>query len=147
MIVSFLISISFRAFVTLTYLNIIRMPAAMLPFIVVSLVQAKVSLDRVNKYMNNDELDTMAVQHDSSIKEQIKIQDGTFKWGNDDPVTLKDINFSVKPKSLTAIVGTVGAGKSSLISACLGEMEKVSGTVNVKGKIGYVPQQAWLVLF
>ena len=50
--------------------------------------------------MNNDELDTMAVQHDSSIKEQIKIQDGTFKWGNDDPVTLKDINFSVKPKSL-----------------------------------------------
>ena len=123
------------------------MPAAMLPFIVVSLVQAKVSLDRVNKYMNNDELDTMAVQHDTSIKEQIKIQDGTFKWGNDDPVTLKDINFSVKPKSLTAIVGTVGAGKSSLISACLGEMEKVSGTVNVKGKVGYVPQQAWLVLF
>ena len=119
------------------------MPTAILPFIVVSLVQAKVSLDRVNKYMNNDELDTDAVKHDDSVKEQVNIQDATFKWGKDDPTILKNINFKVKPRTLTAVVGTVGAGKSSLISACLGEMEKVSGTVNVKGKVGYVPQQAW----
>ena len=120
------------------------MPTAILPFIVVSLVQAKVSLDRVNKYMNNEELDTNAVQHDDdSVKEQIRIRNGTFKWGRDEPVILENINFNVKPGSLTAVVGTVGAGKSSLISACLGEMEKVSGTVNVKGNIGYVPQQAW----
>ena len=120
------------------------MPTAILPFIVVSLVQAKVSLDRVNKYMNNEELDKNAVQHDDeSVTEQIKIRNGTFKWGKDEPVILENINFNVKPGSLTAVVGTVGAGKSSLISACLGEMEKISGTVHVKGKIGYVPQQAW----
>ena len=119
------------------------MPTAILPFIVVSLVQAKVSLDRVNKYMNNEELDAEAVHHDKSVKEQIRIRNGTFKWGKGEREILKNINFSVKPGSLTAIVGTVGAGKSSLISACLGEMEKCSGTVNVKGKVGYVPQQAW----
>jgi ATP-binding cassette subfamily C (CFTR/MRP) protein 1 len=33
----------------------------------------------------------------------------------------------VKKGSLTAIVGTVGSGKSSLVSALLGEMEKSSG--------------------
>ena len=119
------------------------MPINVLPFIVVSLVQAKVSLDRLNKYMNNEELDPEAVTHDKTVKEQIRVQNGTFKWGKDEPMILKNINFSVKPGSLTAIVGTVGTGKSSLISACLGEMERCSGTVNINGKIGYVPQQAW----
>ena len=131
------------AFVTLTYLNIIRMPTAVLPFIVVSLVQAKVSLDRVNKYMNNEELDKGAVKCDPKVEEQILIRSGTFKWGKEDPIVLKDVNFSVKSGSLTAIVGTVGAGKSSLVSACLGEMEKVSGNVHVRGRTAYVPQQAW----
>ena len=107
------------------------------------MVQAKVSLDRVNKYMNNEELDTNAVQHNTSVKEQIVIQNGQFRWGKDEPVILENINFRVKPGSLTAVVGKVGAGKSSLLSACLGDMVKCSGNVNVKGTVAYVPQQAW----
>ena len=43
-----------------------------------------------------------------------------------------------------AVVGTVGSGKSSLISALLGEMDKISGRVNTVGKIAFVPQQAWI---
>lgn len=42
------------------------------------------------------------------------------------------------------MVGTVGSGKSSLISAFLGEMEKLSGKVNTYGSIAYVSQQAWI---
>ena len=42
------------------------------------------------------------------------------------------------------IVGAVGCGKTSLVSAILGEMEKKSGRVNVNGSIAYVPQQAWM---
>ena len=81
---------------------------------------------------------------ENELTEQIRIRNGTFKWGKDEEtVILENINFNVKRGSLTAVVGTVGAGKSSLISACLGEMEKISGTVHVNGKIGYVPQQAW----
>lgn len=41
-------------------------------------------------------------------------------------------------------MGTVGSGKSSLISALLGEMDKISGRVNTVGKIAFVPQQAWI---
>lgn len=55
-----------RAFVTMSYLNILRMPLAILPFLVVALVQATVSLQRVNKYMNNEEVDPLAVTHDNS---------------------------------------------------------------------------------
>ena len=39
--------------------------------------------------------------------------------------------MSVPKGSLVAVVGSVGYGKSSLISAILGEMEKVEGQVNV----------------
>lgn len=52
--------------------------------------------------------------------------------------------MSVDKGKLAAIVGTVGSGKSSLVSAFLGEMEKISGRVNTVGKIAYVSQQAWI---
>lgn len=52
--------------------------------------------------------------------------------------------MSVKHGQLVAVVGQVGAGKTSLISALLGEMEKITGTVNTYGRIAYVPQQAWI---
>ena len=43
-----------------------------------------------------------------------------------------------------AVVGQVGAGKSSLIQALLEEMEKHSGHVALQGSVVYVPQQAWI---
>ena len=42
------------------------------------------------------------------------------------------LNLHIKPGQLVAVVGQVGAGKSSLISALLGEVEKVEGTVNLR---------------
>lgn len=45
---------------------------------------------------------------------------------------VSSINLRVKERSLTAVVGQVGNGKSSLLSAMLGEMEKLSGRVNMK---------------
>jgi ABC-type transport system involved in cytochrome bd biosynthesis fused ATPase/permease subunit len=42
-------------------------------------------------------------------------------------------------------VGTVGAGKTSILAAILGEMTKVEGQVAVKGSIAYVPQTAWVL--
>lgn len=83
----------------------------------------------------------------------MSIENGTFSWGNmpDDnsdakmvDITLKDINMVVPKNTLCAIVGPVGSGKSSVIQAFLGEMDKLSGTVNTVGSIAYVPQQAWI---
>lgn len=71
------------------------------------------------------------------------MENGSFTWG-DDEIVLKNINMNVEVGKLAAIVGTVGSGKSSLVSAFLGEMEKVSGRVNTVGKIAYVSQQAWI---
>lgn len=48
------------------------------------------------------------------------------------------INFKVQPGQLVAVVGHVGAGKSSLMQALLGEMHKVAGTVALKVSYMYI---------
>lgn len=64
----------------------------------------------------------------------IVIENGHFTWGDQDadPV-LKNLNLHIPRGSLVAIVGAVGSGKSSLLSALLGEMNKISGRVNTFG--------------
>ncbi|OCH93976.1 P-loop containing nucleoside triphosphate hydrolase protein [Obba rivulosa] len=57
---------------------------------------------------------------------------------------LNDVNISIKQGSLTAIVGSVGSGKSSLMSAILGEMQVVSGKIFCNGSVAYCPQQPWI---
>jgi len=134
-----------KAFVTLSYLNIMRMPMSILPFLVIGLVQVGVSLDRINKFLNNEELQDDAVEHKDNADFPITIENGNFRWEKNEKAVLSDIDFRVKRGSLTAVVGSVGAGKSSLISALLGEMENESGSrVNVDGSVAYVPQQAWM---
>jgi ABC-type transport system involved in cytochrome bd biosynthesis fused ATPase/permease subunit len=45
---------------------------------------------------------------------------------------------------LVAVVGQVGSGKSSFLSAILGEMNKLTGRINVSGSLSYTPQQPWI---
>lgn len=60
------------------------------------------------------------------------IDGGVFSWSRDDSPCLQNINVKVKTGSLIAVVGHVGSGKSSLLSAMLGEMERRCGFVSVK---------------
>ncbi|CAL8118382.1 unnamed protein product [Orchesella dallaii] len=131
------------AFVSLSLFNIMSMPLTFLPMIIVFIVQAGVSIKRLNKYMNAEEIDPDAVTHDDHEPDPIVIDHGTFSW-EPDTVVLRDINLRIKPGSLVAIVGSVGSGKSSLLAAMLGELDKVSGRVNTKGSIAYIAQQAWI---
>ncbi|KAG0272793.1 hypothetical protein BGZ97_010884, partial [Linnemannia gamsii] len=59
--------------------------------------------------------------------------------------TLTNINLSVAKGSLTAIVGRVGQGKTSLLSALIGEMYKRQGTIRIRGRVAYAAQQAWIL--
>ncbi|KAK3909098.1 Multidrug resistance-associated protein 1 [Frankliniella fusca] len=133
-----------KAFVSLSLFNILRFPLSMLPMMITNLVQAAVSIKRINKYMNSEDLDPSNVSHDPKEGAPLIVENGTFAWGPEEPPTLKNINFKVNEGSLVAVVGGVGSGKSSLLSALLGEMDKISGRVNSKGAVAYVPQQAWI---
>ncbi|XP_071806257.1 ATP-binding cassette sub-family C member 9-like [Asterias amurensis] len=79
----------------------------------------------------------------------IKITDGNFTWDkNSKRPILSNINVDIPAGELTIIVGAVGSGKSSLVSAMQGEMTTLSGSVQfsrTKGSIAYAAQKAWLI--
>ncbi|XP_037803863.1 canalicular multispecific organic anion transporter 2-like [Penaeus monodon] len=136
-----------KAFVSISLFNIMRIPICKLPIIISDIIQATVALKRVQKFTNAEELDPRTVCRDHSEVHAIAIRGGKFTWaGDEDQATweLKDINLEVGHGKTVAVVGSVGAGKSSLISALLGEMRKVEGKVVVNGRVAYVSQQAWL---
>ncbi|XP_066267631.1 ATP-binding cassette sub-family C member 4-like [Branchiostoma lanceolatum] len=73
------------------------------------------------------------------------LNDIKAKWtGDSDQLTLKNINLQLKPGQLLAVIGPVGSGKSSLLSAILQELPVTSGEVKVHGKVGYASQQPWV---
>ncbi|XP_061182250.1 multidrug resistance-associated protein 1-like isoform X1 [Saccostrea echinata] len=134
-----------KAFVSLSLFNILRFPMSMLPQIISNIVQASVSLNRLQKFLNHSELDNDAVQKDKESKYAVVIENGTFAWEKvSGTVTLKKINIKIPERALVAVVGPVGSGKSSILSAILGDIEKSEGKVTVKGSIAYVAQQAWI---
>lgn len=63
--------------------------------------------------------------------EDIRFKNANFAWSGTTP-TLIDLNFSIKRGELVAVVGGVGTGKSSVLYAILGEMKKLSGSVEVR---------------
>ena len=143
-----------KAFVALSLFNLLRFPLVMLPMLISAVVQAQVSVARVTKFMKLAEVDAQNVIKlpvptgpDAADSPAVIVEKGMFAWSvsgfNTNP-TLSQIDLTVPFNSLTAVVGPVGCGKSSLVSAMLGNMEKLSGTVKVVNSIAYVPQQAWI---
>uniref|UniRef100_A0A673C5R8 ABC-type glutathione-S-conjugate transporter n=1 Tax=Sphaeramia orbicularis TaxID=375764 RepID=A0A673C5R8_9TELE len=130
-----------KVFVSMALINILKTPLSQLPFAISTTMQAMVSLRRLGKYLCAEEL---KVDNVSKAPLNVAIENGTFSWSAESPPCLKRINFHVPRGSLVAVVGHVGSGKSSLLSAMLGETEKRSGSVTVKGSVAYVPQQAWI---
>ncbi|KAI8512524.1 Multidrug resistance-associated protein 4 [Branchiostoma belcheri] len=79
------------------------------------------------------------------ISPSVVVSNLSAKWDESKEVqTLKNMNFKVKDGQLFTVVGSVGSGKSSLLSVILGELPAASGGVKVDGKVSYAAQQAWV---
>ncbi|XP_023733602.1 ABC transporter C family member 3 isoform X1 [Lactuca sativa] len=129
--------------------KILQQPIYNLPDTISMIAQTKVSLDRIASYLCLDNLDSGLVEifprgDHSDIA--IEITNGSFSWdvSSCDPV-LKDINIKVAHGIKVAVCGTVGSGKSSLLSCILGEVpNKLSGCVKLSGSKAFVAQSPWI---
>ncbi|XP_027503762.1 canalicular multispecific organic anion transporter 1 [Corapipo altera] len=133
-----------KAFTAISLFNVLRFPMAMLPMVLSSLVQTNVSTARLERYLSGENLDTSAIQHNPIPGNAVRFSEATFSWEQDSSAAIRDVTLDIAPGSLVAVVGPVGSGKSSLVSAMLGEMENIKGHINIQGSLAYVPQQAWI---
>ncbi|XP_063262505.1 ATP-binding cassette sub-family C member 2 [Prinia subflava] len=133
-----------KAFTAISLFNVLRFPMAMLPMVLSSLVQTNVSTVRLERYLSGEDLDTSAIHHNPIAGSAVRFTDATFAWEQNSSAAIRDVTLDIAPGSLVAVVGAVGSGKSSLVSAMLGEMENIKGHINIQGSVAYVPQQAWI---
>ncbi|XP_053133153.1 ATP-binding cassette sub-family C member 6-like isoform X2 [Hemicordylus capensis] len=135
-----------KAFVSLALVNILNTAHSFLPFSINAVMQAKVSINRLAAFLSLEELDQTQIDSGSleSSRDSIIVKNGTFSWDRESPPCLKRINLAIPQGSLCAVVGQVGAGKSSLLSALLGELRRIEGCIAMKGTVAFVPQKPWI---
>ncbi|CAL8085482.1 unnamed protein product [Calicophoron daubneyi] len=133
-----------RAFVSLSLFNILRFPLFMFPMVTSSLVQAYVSIKRLEKFLRRTEINTDSFSWEDTPGISAVIERGVFGWDPEGEPVLNNVTIHFPEGQLTSVMGTVGSGKSSLLHALLGDMERFNGRVNVKGSVAYVPQQPWI---
>ncbi|VAH20552.1 unnamed protein product [Triticum turgidum subsp. durum] len=111
------------------------------------IIQTKVSLDRICSFLCLEELpsDVVTKLPRGTTDVSIEVTNGHFSWNTSSQVpTLQDVNFRIRQGMRVAVCGTVGSGKSSLLSCILGEIPKLSGEVKTCGRISYVSQTPWI---
>ncbi|KAL5726363.1 hypothetical protein ACHQM5_009411 [Ranunculus cassubicifolius] len=111
------------------------------------LLRTIVSLDRISLFLRlQDVQDDVVEKLPSTSKVALEINNGNFCWdlSSANAPTLKDVNLKAFHGMRVGICGTVGSGKSSLLSCILGEMIKLSGNIKLCGTKAYVSQSPWI---
>ncbi|CAN1249285.1 ABC transporter C family member 2 [Linum perenne] len=135
-----------RAFTSLSLFQVLRFPLNMLPNLLSQVVTANVSIHRLEELFLSEERTLTKNPPLEPGVPAISIKDGYFSWDSkaENP-TLSNINLDIPTGSLVAIVGGTGEGKTSLVSAMLGELPALADTrVAVRGTVAYVPQVSWI---
>ncbi|XP_070311189.1 multidrug resistance-associated protein 1-like isoform X2 [Odocoileus virginianus] len=133
-----------KVFTSMSLFNILRLPLFDLPMVISAVVQTRISLVHLEDFLNTEELLPHSIEANYIGDHAIGFTNASFSWDKTGVPVLKDLNIKIPEGALVAVVGQVGSGKSSVLSAILGEMEKLKGVVQRKGSVAYVSQQAWI---
>lgn len=159
------------AFPALSLFSLLRVPLDQLADMVAHVQESKVSVDRVEEFLDEEETEKYVQLRQSKRASRhvtrIALEHATLSWGTigtDETSAFRlidvDVEFSIG--QLNVIAGPTGSGKTSLLMALLGEMQLLGGTVYIPGgsvrqdlrpdpatglteSVAYCAQQAWLV--
>ncbi|XP_034741526.1 multidrug resistance-associated protein 4-like isoform X2 [Etheostoma cragini] len=137
-----------RVFMAVSLYGAVRLTITLFfPYAIEKISESLISIRRIQNFLL---LDEVAPQHlGLPVAEKdcmVKIQDLICYWDKMlEAPTLQNVSFTVRPEQLLVVIGPVGAGKSSLLSAILGELSQESGVVKVKGELTYTSQLPWIL--
>lgn len=154
-------------FPALALLNLLSSPLLALPMVINSIVEASVAIERIKAFLLSSELDEDLVinlpRRNHLGEETVRIEKASFLWEkpnepkDDNSVSnlkyaLKDIDFTAKKGELSCIVGKVGSGKTSFLSALLGQLDAIDSTdvtksplIGLSGTVAYCSQSPWIM--
>nr|XP_020639200.1 multidrug resistance-associated protein 4 isoform X1 [Pogona vitticeps] len=135
-----------RVFVAVSLYSTVRLTVTLFfPAAIEKVSEALISIRRIKNFLILDEVSQFSPQLQNNTENILKVQDLTCSWDKAlELPTLQNISFTVKPGELLIVIGPVGAGKSSLLSAILGELPASRGIISGQGRIAYVSQQPWV---
>ena len=131
----------------------------MFSMIFVMIPRASISASRINEVLNTEisVKDAHKVINANDKKGFVEFKNVTFSYPDAEQPLINDVSFSANPGEITAIIGSTGSGKSTLINLMLRFYDINSGRILVNGidimemsqhdlrnKIGFVPQKAVL---
>ncbi|KAL2197749.1 hypothetical protein P885DRAFT_35250 [Corynascus similis CBS 632.67] len=162
------------AFTAISLFMLLRYPLDQLGDMIAHVQESKVSIDRIEEFLSEEETEKFAQlgvdNVDETGKRVIGFRNATFIWGSKNTVAddgsmafrLLDLDLDFRIGKLNVITGPTGSGKTSMLMALLGEMTIMKGRVYLPGgrsredvrpdpetglaeTCAYVAQQAWLV--
>lgn len=148
----------------LSYLLQILMSVMMATFMAVMIPRASVSADRIGEVLNTESSVrpplkpvSSAVSSDGHRRGQLEMRDVGFAYPGADQPVLSGISFTAKAGQTTAIIGSTGAGKTTLVNLMPRLFDATTGSVRMDGvdvrelhpdllwgHIGLVPQRPYL---
>ncbi|XP_051799250.1 ATP-binding cassette sub-family C member 4-like isoform X1 [Acanthochromis polyacanthus] len=134
-------------FVTVSLYTSVRLTVTLFfPSAIEKLFECRVSIRRIQEFLLLDEITKSSSDLPKDEKDAaVEVKDLTCYWDKSlDAPSLQNVSFSLKSNQLVAVIGPVGAGKSSLLSSILGELPPEKGVLKVTGQLTYAAQQPWV---
>lgn len=120
------------AFVSLGVFKALEMTLSVIPELTTDLLDAWVSVKRIEEYLNSPEVSKISKDSD-----EVSFDNASIAWPSDEKIdeeerfVLRNINVTFPKGELSVISGKTGTGKSLMLAAILGEVDVLGGTLYV----------------